>query len=285
MILLACAGLLWGTGGLAGALLHTHTGLHPVAVAAYRLLIGGAAATATLLALRTPVPRNRPAILRLLTAGTLLGLFQAGYFAAVSLTSVSLATLLTIGSAPVFVALASGERSRRTVTAVALSVFGLALLAGSPGVDPGWKTTAGVALSLATGAVFATLTLVSRRPVEGLTSGATTAWGLLIGGVLLLPFALPTGMTMPLTPEALLSAAYLGLIPTALAYGAYFTGLRTSPPTTAALASMLEPLTATTLAILLLDDPVTPFTVVGAACLTTALLLTATQPARQSPPP
>ncbi|MFC5288734.1 EamA family transporter [Actinokineospora guangxiensis] len=227
-IFLACAGLLWGTGGLAGALLHAHTGLHPVAVAAYRLLIGGVVATAALVALRVPAPRSRPAILRLLTAGTLLGLFQAGHVAAVTLTSVGLATLLTIGSAPIFAALASGDRSRRTVTAVALSVFGLALLAGSPAVEAGWQAAAGVALSLATGAVFATLTLVTRRPVEGLTSGTTTAWGLLIGGVLLLPIALPIGLT------------------------------------------------ATTLAILLLDDPVTPFTLVGAACLAAALLLNAT---------
>ncbi|OLF10429.1 hypothetical protein BU204_31620, partial [Actinophytocola xanthii] len=46
--LLACAGLLWGTGGLTGALLQSHGGLAPIPVAAYRLLVGGLVATATL---------------------------------------------------------------------------------------------------------------------------------------------------------------------------------------------------------------------------------------------
>lgn len=39
--LLVLAGLLWGTGGLAGSLLASRTGMQPVAVAAFRLLLGG----------------------------------------------------------------------------------------------------------------------------------------------------------------------------------------------------------------------------------------------------
>jgi DME family drug/metabolite transporter len=39
--LLVLAGVLWGAGGLAGALLQTAAGIGPVAVAAYRLLVGG----------------------------------------------------------------------------------------------------------------------------------------------------------------------------------------------------------------------------------------------------
>lgn len=281
LFFLVLAGLLWGTGGLAGALLQQRTGLHPIAVAAYRLLIGGGLAALALLALRVRVPRTAAVGRRLLAAGALLALFQAGYFGAVALTSVSLATLLTIGSAPVFVALATGERGRRALAAVALAVTGLALLAGDPATTDAWRAAAGAALSLASGAGFAALTLLTRRPLPGLSSGATTACGLLVGGVLLLPLALPAGMALPADPGALLIALYLGLVPTAVAYGAYFVGLRGAPAVTAALSSMLEPLTATLLAVLVLHDRMTPPGVLGAALLAVALVLNAA-PARQA---
>jgi DME family drug/metabolite transporter len=42
MVLLVLAGVLWGTGGLFGSLLAARTGLSPLAVAGYRLAVGGA---------------------------------------------------------------------------------------------------------------------------------------------------------------------------------------------------------------------------------------------------
>lgn len=278
--MLFLAGLLWGTGGLAGALLQSRTGLHPVAVAAYRLLIGGGLATLAL-AYRLPsLPRTTAVARRLLAAGALVGLFQAGYFGAVMLTSVSLATLLTIGSAPVFVALATLREARpRTLATVAVAVTGLALLAGTPGDGPLPRTAGGVLLSLLSGAGFAALTILNRRPVPGLTSGATTALALLLGGVLLLPLALSLGMALPLRADVLLIAAFLGAVPTAVAYGAYFVGLRGAPAVTAALASMLEPLTATVLAVVFLGDRLSVAGTVGAGLLAAALLLNALSPA------
>src|SRR5690606_1629888 len=106
---LITAGVLWGTGGLAGAMLSERAGLSSTTVAVYRLLLGGVFAllflggTGRLRAL----PRTAEAVRRLLAAGTLLAVFQACYFGAVALTSVGVATMVTIGSVPVFVALAS----------------------------------------------------------------------------------------------------------------------------------------------------------------------------------
>src|SRR5688572_6942567 len=85
---LVLAGVLWGTGGLAGSLLASRAGLHPLSVAAYRLLIGGVAATGYLWltgGLRG-LPRTPEVRRRLLTVGGLFALFQTSYFAAVSLS-------------------------------------------------------------------------------------------------------------------------------------------------------------------------------------------------------
>ncbi len=264
---LITAGVLWGTGGLAGAVLSERAGLSAVAVAVCRLSLGGAFAllllgcTGRLRAL----PRTGAALRRLLTAGALLALYQACYFAAVTLTSVSVATMTTIGSVPVFVALAGSVSERRlpgpvTATSVACAVLGLVLLTWSPGdAAGGGGLVLGLACALASGAGFAALTLLTRNAVEGLDPLRTTAFGCLVGAGLLLPLLalspLPLGDALwPVRVDVLAVAVYLGAVPTALAYGAYFRGLAASRPVVAALSALLEPLTAAVLAAVFLDD-------------------------------
>jgi len=277
-VFLVLAGLLWGFGGLAGARLAGLTGLNPLAVAAYRLLIGGTVATLALLPRVKRLPRTKSAARRLVTAGVLLAVYQTTYFGAVALTSVSLATMVTIGGVPVIVALVTAVRARRmpsprTVTCVLLAVAGLGLLAGSPSTKDVWATVAGVALCVLTSAVFATLLLVTRRPVAGLSSGATTGLGLLVGGLLLLPVALPLGMAIPLTPNVVLTALFFGTVPTALAYGAYFIGLRHANAVVAAVSAMLEPLTATVLSVVFFHEHLGLVGTVGAVLLGVALVV------------
>ncbi|MEV4311308.1 DMT family transporter [Actinocrispum sp. NPDC049592] len=275
-IFLILAGVLWGTGGLSGALLGELTGLHPLAVAAYRLLIGGGLATVAVVTRSKALPRSGMAVRRLLAAGGLLAVFQATYFAAVTLTSVSLATLVSIGSAPVVVAVVTSIRERQlpqrtTALCIALAVTGLAMLAGMPSTRDTWHTLAGVALALVAGTGFAIFTMISRHRVAGLSTGVTTGLGLLVGGLLLLPVALPLGMTLPMHTDVLLTAAFLGTVPTAVAYGFYFTGLRHAHPVMAALAAMLEPLTATVLSVAFFHDSLGPTGIAGAVLLGTAL--------------
>src|SRR2546421_10334250 len=89
---LVLSGILWGTGGLTGTLLRHATGLSPVAVAAYRLTVGGALIVLFLLgagrATGRRLPRGRAAWTRIILIGVLAAEFQASYFAAVALTSV-----------------------------------------------------------------------------------------------------------------------------------------------------------------------------------------------------
>jgi DME family drug/metabolite transporter len=204
----------------------------------------------------------------------LLAQFQAAYQVAVALIGVSFATLITIGVVPVFVAVAAavGERrvpSRRTLVAVGGSLGGLALLSGGPvGVD-GWQVAGGLAMSLCAGAGFAVLTLVVARPLPG--QHVVTSVGLLLGGVFLLPFGLVGGMGLPFDINVLGILGFLGVVPTALAYGAYFLGLRRGRATAAALASMLEPLTATLLSVGLHGERLSAFGIAGALLIAGAL--------------
>lgn len=271
---LVLAGVLWGTGGLAGSLLAAKAGLHPLAVAAYRLLVGGVAATLFVALAGGTVPRTKAAATRLATVGGLLALFQASYFAAVTLSSVSMATMTTIGTAPVFVTLAGAFRRRPgtwTLVSVAGTLAGLVLLRWTPDEIAPARMAAGVGFALLAAAGFATLTLVTTKPVDGLEPLATTAFGSLLGGLLLLPAAAIQGMALPLQVDVLALACYLGVVPTALAYAAYLRGLVDAHPVLGALSAVLEPLTATVLSAVLLGERLSMTAWCGAALLVAAL--------------
>ncbi|MBN6041646.1 DMT family transporter [Amycolatopsis sp. 195334CR] len=276
---LITAGVLWGTGGLAGSFLTAQGNLHPLAVAGCRLLFGGVCAVLYLVVtgqLRA-VPRGRAVLVRLLVVGVLLAVFQVSYFASVALTSVSLATMTTIGSVPVFVAVATTVRDRRlpapaTLAAVVIALAGLVLLtSSSDGAVTGARLFGGLACALAAGAGFAVLTLVNGKPVAGLEPLPTIAFGCLAGGVLLVPLSLGSALSADWRPEVVAVALFLAVCPTAVAYAAYFRGLRTAHPVVAALAALLEPLVAALLAALLLGERLGVTGWCGAALLVGAL--------------
>ncbi|MDS1270557.1 EamA family transporter [Lipingzhangella sp. LS1_29] len=281
LLLVVTAGILWGTGGIAGSLVLTTGEVHPFGTAAYRLLGGGLLTSLVLLVLGRlhTVPRTGRVLRRLLLAGVSLAVFQAGYFAAIEATSVSLATLLTIGSVPVLVTLGTCLQDHRwpgarLTSAITLALIGLSLLVGSPGGDvPPGQLALGVGCALLAGLAFTLLTLTNRHTIPGLDSLTVTAVGCLLGGLALLPLGLGFGMGLTATPTAVAALAYLAILPTAAAYLAYFSGLRTAPATAAALAVILEPLTAMVLAVLLLGEALSPAGIVGAVILLSALLL------------
>lgn len=208
--------------------------------------------------------------------GGLLAAFQAAYQVAVACIGVSLSTLITIGCVPVFVSVVDSLRARlvpgwRELVAVVAALLGLALLTGGADGRPGEQVVQGVVMSLLSGAGFALLTLVSARPVAA--QQVVTSAGLLLGGLLLVPFALVAGMALPWDGPVLLLVLYLGLVPTAIAYGSYFLGLRRARPVAAALATMLEPLTATLLAVLWYGERLTAAGAVGALLIAGGLVL------------
>jgi DME family drug/metabolite transporter len=277
---LVVAGVLWGTGGLTGSLLARHTGLDPLAVATYRLGGGGLLLLTFLVLTRRPLPRGRAAHRRIAALGGLAAVFQASYFAAVALVGVSLATLLTIGVSPVLVLIAEAALRRRRVGpaalgTAALAVVGLVLLVGVPESSRHLTAVlAGGGFALLAAAGFATMTLLQARPAAGLDDLAATGWAFTLGAALLAPFAAANGgLGFAADPASLGLALTLALGPTAIAYAAYFRGLRTAPAGTAALMALLEPLVGTALATLVLGDRLGPAGLAGAALLIVALLL------------
>ena len=289
--LLVLAGIAWGTGGLLGSLLGRETGLSPLAVAAYRLGLGGllvlVAAAAIALTSRGDRPllgrpgHRRPALRRIGVLAVLAAAFQACYFTAVSLTSVGLATLVTIGTAPVVVVAVEtlrGRARRSSLPVVVLALLGLGLLVGLPTAAPDpLAALAGAAAAVVAGSAFATMTLVGAMAVPGLDVMVATGASFLVGGLLLaVPAATLGGPAFPTTLAGAGLLALFAVVPTALAYTAYFRGLAagTSPGTGAVLA-LLEPLTAAVLAAIVLGERLGVAGTIGALLLGVAVLLAA----------
>jgi DME family drug/metabolite transporter len=137
----------------------------------------------------------------------------------------------------------------------------------SPGFALGAVLALGAGLSYAIYAVIgkATLARVSPLPLAGIT--------FTVAALTLAPaLAWEEAVSEPLAKGWPLFL-YLGLVPTALAYGLFTVGLRRTPATLAGITTLLEPLTASTLGVLFFGERLGAAGSVGALLLLAAILL------------
>jgi DME family drug/metabolite transporter len=281
----------WGTAGAAAALLYDGSGLGPLALTFWRAA-GGFALLLAVRLLRTrrgravPVPsgarigegRGRAAV-RVLTTGAGLTLFQAAYFCAVKSTGLAVATVVTLGSGPVLIALAArlvmAERlSRGGVAAVAGALAGLAVLVlggGGAAVRP-----VGVLLAVLSAAGYGAITVLTRWFGLRGTAGDpldTSLWSFGICAVLLLPAALGEGLwpTAAGLGRTLLLLGYLASVPTAIAYALYFAGAAVLRAATVSVVALIEPVSAAVIAVTLLDEHLTAAMLTGTVILLAAV--------------
>ena len=293
---LTVAGVAWGTAGAAASFLYRVSDLGPVAVSFWRnagglvLLLGlGLIRSRRAGARRRPGGRaparlGRRALLVRLVTGFGLAVFQTAYFGAVQATGLAVATVVTLGAGPLLIAVGARlllrERlPRGGVAAMTAALGGLVVLVlGNPA---GTVRPLGVALALLSAAGYAQATLVTRW--AGSTGGGetapvtVTAWAFGLGAVLLLPFALVTGL-LPHTGhpvQVLAGLGYLAAVPTALAYPLYFAGAAAVRAATASVIMLIEPVSAAALGVVMFGERLTAATLGGAALLLSAATLVA----------
>jgi drug/metabolite transporter, DME family len=277
ILLIALAAVSWGTVGVVVRSLYESTSLAPIAVGFYRLALS---VPALLLALSSlgkkafQIKRKDMPVIALM--GAMLALYQLCYFAAIPRVGVAIATLVTLCTAPVIVALLSvlllRERLEQSiVTALVIAIVGTFLLVGFQSASGG-QVFSGVLLALGSATGYALVALTSRRlstyhPLQ------PVAFGFTVGAVVLLPFALSTGLTTSLDVSSWLRLLYLGLIPTAFAYVLFTLGMRTTKATVATIVTLLEPLTAVVLAFVLFREQLSATAILGGVLLIAAIVL------------
>ena len=272
LLQVALAGVLWGTGGLTVQLIRRDQALSPLVLSAERMLIGAAAMLTLVALLPGGGLRDLVRLLRRHPVGTPVigactGAYQALYFLAVTRAGVAVATVVSLGVAPVLLALHAAVR-RRTLPSPAELVVLVAALAGLalvslPGGDVGPHPHSGVLLALASGATYAVTTGVGRGIAVGARPTTLATGATLCGAVALAPLLLAGGPVWPQGPVVAGWLVYLGVATMAGAYLLLYAGLRTVPAHTATLASLLEPVTAALAAWLVLGERLGPAGLLG----------------------
>ncbi|PZG20719.1 DMT family transporter [Nonomuraea aridisoli] len=264
----------WGTGGAAGSLLFETAGLGPIAVSLWRYLLAAA-----FLLVCVPLPRRFGA--RTLLVGLGMAVYQTAYFAAIAHSGVALATVVTMGATPVLTALGSRFLLRERLGGVALGALavalaGLLLLTGEQALQSRTTSLAGLGYALASAAGYAGVTLYSRRRKDD-DPGAAAVGGFVVGAACLAPFALAEGALPEVSWESLALLAYLGAVPTALAYALFFRALTALRATTASVISLGEAVGAALLGVALFGERLTPVAWGGCVLLLAAVAVLATR--------
>ncbi len=235
--------------------------LPPMTVAFGRVAIGGVVLLAlALLTVRAPVTR------RLLGAFLIMGLLNNAIPFTLTATAQmhidsGLASILN-GTTPIFSAILAvlvGQEAfaKRRLAGVVLGFLGVVVLLGpktlASGGGAGWSEllVLGTALSYACAGIF------GRRAFQGVPP-MLTATGQVVGAALLLaPVALlvdrPWQLAGP-SPQAWGALVGIGLLCTALAYPIFFRVLRTAGATNLMLVTLLNPVSALLLGILVLGE-------------------------------
>ncbi|WP_203859994.1 EamA family transporter [Plantactinospora mayteni] len=109
------------------------------------------------------------------------------------------------------------------------------------------------------------------RPIDVFS---LTSWQLVAGGVVLLPVAVAVeGRPPALDGPALVGFGYVTVVATALAFAAWFTGLRHLSAGTVGLIGLLNPVTGVLLGTVIADETLTPQQVCGLVLVFLGILL------------
>ncbi|CAN5119789.1 EamA family transporter [soil metagenome] len=266
VIALVLASLLWGTTGTTASFLPND--VSPLAIGASTMGIGGLLLFAATVRPATAVLRDRRS--RRWVAIGAIGVFvyPLAFYAGMSLAGVAVGNVVALGSGPVFAALLEWlvERrplSRRWIIATAVAVAGIVLLTVGKVPDAGAgtrDTLVGAGLALLAGLAYALYTYASSRALRApdgyLVPHSNGVMGAMfgLGAVLLLPVLIVTGAPLLQSWGTVGIAAYLALGPMFVAYLLFGVGLRSIRSSSVTTITLLEPVVATVLAVLVVGE-------------------------------
>jgi len=284
LLFICLAAISWGTTGSVTAVLVERAGAAALVIGAIRMLV--AAGLLLLLARASgPIRIARADRWRCAALGVCMAAFQACYFSAVTMTGIAIAALIAICSAPLIIALLAaatlGERlTVRVGIALGLGVTGTALLILGPrtAADFSPRFVAGVGLALAAGLAYALYVVLTKATLARTAPLPLAGVNFTVSALVLAPVLAGPGVGQQIAlgwPWLL----YLGAVTTAGAYAIYTIGLRDVTASVAGIASLMEPLTATLLGVLVFGERLGAGGVAGALLLFTALGLLLTREA------
>ncbi|MFJ4609504.1 DMT family transporter [Streptomyces griseus] len=285
------ASVLWGTTGTAATFAPD---VGPLAIGAAAMGLGGllqALIAAPQIARHTAGLRERRGTVLLGAAS--VAIFPLAFYSSMHLAGVAVGTVVSIGTAPLASALiervVDGRRlTRRWMIAATLGLLGTVLLCvaeAAHATDASMaRTLLGIGLGGIAAATYALYSwaahrLISRRIPSRAAMGAVFG----IGGLALLPVLAVTGAPLVASGPNAAVGTYMALVPMFVGYVLFGWGLAHVPASTATTLSLLEPVVAAVLAVLVVGERLPATGWAGITLVITCLaILTTPAPTRPS---
>lgn len=280
-LLTVVAGIAWGLSGTSGQYLMVH-GISALVLTNLRLLIAGG--ILILLAYVTAKDKmlafltDKKSLLSLLIFA-LIGLFlnQFAYLTAIQETNAGTATVLQY-VCPVGILIYSCIKDKVAPTlgeiiSIILAIGGTFLIATHGQLDQLSMTPAGLFWGLFSALTYALYIILPIALIKKWGSSLVIGMGMVIAGLVALPFTGVLQTTIPTSLDFLLAFAGIILIGTVFAYTAFLKGTSLIGPVKSSLLASIEPISAVFFAFLIMNEQFYPIDFLGMAMILVAVTL------------
>ncbi|CMX40478.1 membrane protein [Streptococcus pneumoniae] len=280
-LLTVVAGIAWGLSGTSGQYLMAH-GISALVLTNLHLLIAGG--ILMLLAYATAKDKilvflkDRKSLLSLLIFA-LIGLFlnQFAYLSAIQETNAGTATVLQY-VCPVGILIYSCIKDRVAPTlgeivSIIFTIGGTFLIATHGQLDQLSMTPAGLFWGLFSALTYALYIILPIALIKKWGSSLVIGVGMVIAGLVALPFTGVLQADIPTSLDFLLAFAGIILIGTVFAYTAFLKGASLIGPVKSSLLASIEPISAVFFAFLIMNEQFYPIDFLGMAMILFAVTL------------
>ncbi|MDM8534913.1 EamA family transporter [Clostridiaceae bacterium HSG29] len=267
------AALLWGTTGSAQALAPTDAS--PLAIGAFRMLIGGSILFIIAI-IKNPMSEFKTLnYKKVLKASFAIGLFQPFFFLGIQITGIALGTVVAIGSSPIFsgiIELLEGKKiSKVWLVATTFSIVGcIMLFTGKSDLKVNFI---GILFSLFAGLLYALYVKFSKVLLNSYSRDIVNGTLFLLSGIILSPILFFVDISWVTTYSGSFVVIYLGIATTTIAYTLFSKGLKNIEVEKAVSLTLAEPLTAALLGIFIFKEQLSFFSMIGLFLLFIGLVI------------
>ncbi|MBQ5767204.1 MAG: EamA family transporter [Burkholderiaceae bacterium] len=263
--LAASAAIFWGTAGVAQSFIVGN--IPPLWVAAFRLCIASLFFVSILYISHRALLRNSLELMSkhvrlILLTGFFIVTFNFGFFFGVKATGIAVGAATMIGSAPIWAGILDIFLNRRipaplwwlgTSCATSGGVLMVVAQASTWQIDP-----FGLTACLLSGLFYAAYTISSSKLVQRMSPLVVTSSTFSVATMMAIPMALIfSGLPSHITTIDCMVVGYLGIVVTGIAYLLFSFALTRISATTGVAMSLIEPVTAFFMAILVAGEPIT----------------------------
>ena len=281
ILLTVVAGIAWGLSGTSGQYLMAH-GISAPVLTNLRLLVAGGIlmflAYATAKNKMLAFLKDRKSLLSLLVFA-LIGLFlnQFAYLSAIQETNAGTATVLQY-VCPVGILIYSCIKDKVAPTlgeivSIILAIGGTFLIATHGQLDQLSITPSGLFWGLFSAWTYALYIILPIALIKKWGSSLVIGVGMVIAGLVALPFTGVLQTAIPTSLDFLLAFAGIILIGTIFAYTAFLKGASLIGPVKSSLLASIEPISAVFFAFLIMNEQFYPIDFLGMAMILIAVTL------------